>query len=300
MATPDRVLVTGGTRQGLALVWRALAESGVRRVAVEDPCWAPQRSTVLDAGLEAVPVPVDEDGLRVDLLAPLRVGAVVLTPAHQYPSGAVLAPERRAALLEWARDHDGVIIEDDYDAEYRFDREPVGALQGVAPDRVVYAGSASKTLAPALRLGWLVLPPALAGIAEHHRAGAALLDQLALAGLMAGGELDRHLRRTRRIYRRRRDAFVAAVAAELPGAEVRGVAAGLHAVVTLAPGADEAAAVRAARRRGIALEGLGDFHHGGLPRRPALVMGYANLSEPAIARGVAELAEALRAVPAGD
>ncbi len=265
VATADRVLVTGGTRQALALVWRALAETGARRVAVEDPGWAPQRATALDAGLEAVAVPVDGDGLRVDLLGPLGVDAVVLTPAHQFPSGAVLAPERRAALLDWARERGGIVVEDDYDAEYRFDRDPVGALQGMAPDRVVYAGSAAKTLAPALRLGWLVVPPPLAGLVARDEArrrdGAALLDQLALAGLMASGELDRHLRRTRRLYRRRRDALVAAVAAELPGSEVGGVAAGLHAVVTLPEGTDEAAVVRAARDRGVALEGLGDFHH---------------------------------------
>jgi GntR family transcriptional regulator/MocR family aminotransferase len=210
----------------------------------------------------------------------------------------VLAPERRAALLRWARDHDALVVEDDYDAEYRYDRAPVGALQGMAPDHVVYAGSASKTLAPALRIGWLLLPPALAVAATDRRCahdrGEALLTQLTLAGLISSGELDRHLRRMRRRYRARRDALVAAIASALPGAHVEGIAAGLHALVRLPPGADEAATVRAAGERGIALDGLASFRRGGPPAPPSLVLGYGNLAEPAIARGIAELALALR------
>ena len=191
-----------------------------------------------------------------------------------------------------------MVIEDDYDAEYRFDRDPVGALQGIAADHVVYAGSASKTLAPAIRVGWLLLPPRLAGVVArdeaHRRDGAALLDQLALAGMMRDGGLDRHLRRMRRRYRRRRDALVAAVARELPGAEIGGIAAGLHAVVALPDRVDEAAVVQTARGRGIALEGLGEFRHDRVPRQPALVLGYANVPEAAIARAVAEVAAIVR------
>jgi GntR family transcriptional regulator/MocR family aminotransferase len=222
----------------------------------------------------------------------------VLTPAHQFPLGSVLAPERRAALLDWARRREAVIVEDDYDAEYRYDRDPVGALQGMAPDRVVYAGSASKTLAPAVRLGWLVLPPALApGVAGQQArsgGGATLLDQLALTRFIAGGELERHLRRTRRHYRRRRDALLAAVHAELPDADVEGIAAGLHAVVRLPDGADEAATVAAARADGLAVEALGDFHRAPVAHRAALVLSYANLAAPAITRAVAELARHVR------
>jgi GntR family transcriptional regulator/MocR family aminotransferase len=299
VAEADRLLVSGGTRQGLGLVWRVLRETGARRVAIEDPGWAAQHETALDAGLQVVPVAVDAHGLCVEELATLDVDAVVLTPAHQFPTGAVLAPERRAALLDWARRRDAIVVEDDYDAEYRYDRDPVGALQGMAPDRVAYAGSVSKTLAPALRLGWLVLPARLVETAAGHRMqadrGDPLLAQLTLADLIARGDLDRHLRRTRRRYRGRRDALVAAVAAELDGARVEGIAAGLHAVVRLPAGADEAATVRAAAKRGIAVEGLGSFRRTPRPARPpALVLGYANLSEQAIARGIAEIARAIR------
>jgi GntR family transcriptional regulator/MocR family aminotransferase len=298
VADPERLFVGGGTRHGLMLVWHVLAEAGARRVAIEDPGWRAQHETAIEAGLVPVAVAVDERGLRVEELAALDVDAIVLTPAHQFPTGVALAPERRAALLEWARRSDAIVVEDDYDAEYRYDRDPVGALQGMAPDRVVYAGSASKTLAPALRLGWLLLPAGLAEAAGRHRAladrGEPLLAQLTFADLVARGELDRHLRRTRRRYRARRDALVAAVAASLPGATVKGIAAGLHAVVRLPDGCDEAATVLAAAEHGIALEGLGSFHRLGASAQPSLVLGYANLTEPAIARGIAELARALR------
>lgn len=295
IADPALLLISGGTRQGMGLVWRVLRDAGVRRVAVEDPGWPAQHETARDAGLQAVPVAVDDRGLRVDDLRKLDVGAVALTPAHQFPGGALLAPERRTALLEWARRTDAIVIEDDYDAEYRYDRDPVGALQGMAPDRVVYAGSASKTLAPALRTGWLLMPAQLAGATAPRKAivdrGHAAVTQLALADLIESGELDRHLRRTRRSYRARRDALVAAVARELPGARVEGIAAGLHAVVRLPPGVAEEPAVRAAAERGVALDGLGSFGDGG---SPALVLGYANLPAAAIARGIAELAAVVR------
>jgi GntR family transcriptional regulator/MocR family aminotransferase len=304
VADPQRMLIGGGTRQSLGLVWRVLGERGARRIAIEDPGWSAQQDTVRDAGLEPVPVSVDDDGLRVEDLAALNVDAVVLTPAHQCPTGAVLSPARRAVLLEWARRRDALVVEDDYDAEYRYDRAPVGALQGMAPDRVAYAGSASKTLAPALRLGWLLLPGELAVAAAAHKSradrGEPLAHQLQLAELIARGELDRHLRRTRRRYRARRDALVGAVAAELPGARVEGIAAGLHAVVRLAEGADEAATVRAAAELGVALDGLAAFRRAAGPSSvlgsgpAALVLGYGNLTEQAIARGIAELAGAMR------
>jgi GntR family transcriptional regulator/MocR family aminotransferase len=301
VADPELMLVSGGTRQALGLVWRVLRDAGARRVAVEDPGWSAQRETALDAGLEVVHVAVDERGMRVGELASLDVDAVALTPAHECPTGAVLAPERRAELLAWARARGAIVVEDDYDAEYRYDREPVGALQGMAPEVVVYAGSASKTLAPALRLGWLVLPERLADATAKLRSrddrGGPLPDQLALADLVARGELDRHLRRMRRRYRARRDALVAAVGAQMPGADVEGIAAGLHALVRLPAGSDEAATVRHAAERGIALDGLASFchvHAQAQPAQPALVLGYANLAEPAIARGIAELAAAIR------
>jgi GntR family transcriptional regulator/MocR family aminotransferase len=298
VAEPDRILVTGGTRDGLGLVWRVLRDAGATRVAVEDPGWSAQHETVRDAGLVVVPIPVDDDGIRISRLVAEDVDAVVLTPAHQCPTGAVLTPRRRSELLAWARGRGAVVVEDDYDAEYRYDRAPVGALQGMAPEHVVYAGSASKTLSPALRLGWLVLPPRLAAATARRKLlddrGAPLLDQLALADLIGSGELDRHLRRTRRRYRSRRDALLQAVASDLPGAQVRGVAAGLHAVVVLPAGADESATVRTAAQHGIAVDGLAAFRHGGDGAPAALVLGYGNLGEQAIARGVSELCRALR------
>ncbi len=298
VADPRLLHISGGTRQALGFVWRLLRDGGARRVGIEDPGWSAQQDTALDAGLRIVPIAVDEHGLRVEDLAALDVDAVVVTPAHQCPTGAVLAPERRAALLDWARARDAWIVEDDYDAEYRYDRQPVGALQGMASDRVVYAGSVSKSLAPALRIGWMVLPAALAEAAARRRArvdrGQPVLTQLTLADLIARGELDRHLRRTRRRYRSRRDALVAAVAAELAGASVDGIAAGLHAVLRLPCGADEAATVAAAAERGVALDGLAAFCRSPVARPPALVLGYASMPEPAIARGIAELAAALR------
>jgi GntR family transcriptional regulator/MocR family aminotransferase len=250
------------------------------------------------AGLELVPTPVDQSGLRVHELEASGVDAVVLTPAHQYPSGAVLSGPRRAALLDWLRRHDAIAIEDDYDAEYRYDRAPVGALQGLEPDRVVYAGTVSKTLAPALRLGWLVVPERLAGgvIQEKRLAdlGTASIDQHALARFLARGDLDRHLRRMRARYRRRRDTLVDTLAQALPEAEVQGIAAGLHATVRLPDGDDERAIVGEARRRGIELMGLSDYR-ARAAGPPTILLGYAHSAEPTIRAGVLEIGAAVRA-----
>lgn len=296
VADPERMLVCAGQRQGVHLVCGALRERGASRVAIEDPGWEAQRDAVADAGLDPVPVPVDERGLQVELLEQAHVDAVVITPANQFPLGAVLAPERRAALVDWAQREGTLIIEDDYDAEYRYDREPVGALQGLAPDRVAYAGSASKTLAPALRLAWLVLPAWLADAATELKAradgGSPLLDQLTFADFLARGELDRHLRRMRLRYRRRRDALAAALARRLPEVAIEGVAAGLHAVVRLPADWDEAAIVASAHARGLGIQGLRDRAIARRPR-PTLFIGYANLPETAAEHAVAELARAV-------
>ena len=263
-------------------------------MAVEEPSHAEQRAIISASGLRPVPIPVDQDGLRVDRLGPADVGAVLVTPAHQFPTGAVLAPARRAALLRWASQRGALIVEDDFDAEYRYDREPVGALQGLAPDRVVYAGSASKTLAPALRLGWLVLPPMLASaVAQAKRRddlGSPTLEQLAYADFLDRGELDRHLRRTRLVYRRRRDALVAALGLHLPAVRIRGVAAGLHLVIELDRDADESAIVAAAPSRSVAVYGVRVHRARPQAGSPALLLGYGAMSEAAIAEGVARLA----------
>jgi len=292
----DEIVVTNGLRQGLTLLWAVLAAGGTRRIAVEHPGWHGVMETALDAGLEITPLAVDEDGLVVDHLASHRgVGAVAVAPAHQYPSGAVLSPPRRAALVEWARRHGGLVVEDDYDAEYRYDRDPIGALQGLAPDHVVYAGSASKSLAPGMRLGWLAVPRDLAAPLadlQRRRGGMpASLHQLAFADLVERGELDRHLRRQRRRYRCRRDALLAELARQLPDLSVEGAAAGLFVVLRLPGDSDEAAVLTAARATGVALEGMGG-------ERPALVIGYANLPEAGVGRAVQALAASVRAAAA--
>jgi GntR family transcriptional regulator/MocR family aminotransferase len=240
---------------------------------------------------------VDVRGLRVDRLARTDVGAVLVTPAHQYPTGAVLAPERRAALLDWAERTRGLIIEDDYDAEYRYDREPVGALQGLAPDRVVYVGTASKVLSPALRLGWLVVPSDFVGhVAQaklHADRGSPALAQLAFADFLDRGELDRHLRRTRAVYRSRRDALVAALQAQFGVLPIQGVAAGLHLVIELEPDLDEEAVVAAAARRSVRVYGARAYRANPRQGPPALLIGYGGISESDMPEGVRQLAMAL-------
>jgi GntR family transcriptional regulator/MocR family aminotransferase len=290
LATAEQIVITSGTRHGFSLTWQALAAMGVKRVAVESPGWRGVTDTVMAAGLSPVHVPVDDDGLCVDGLPELHVDAVAVAPAHQYPTGAVLSAERRTALLDWARSTTGFVVEDDFDAEYRYDHRSLGALQGLAPERVIYAGSTSKTLAPCLRMGWVAAPPAVREriIALQETAGTlpAPVVQLALADLLERGELDRHLRRQRRRYREQRAALLSALESELPGSRVRGAAAGLYAVIDLPEECDEAAVLAAARARGISLEGRGTAV-------PGLVLGYANVTTTEIRAAVEELAASI-------
>jgi GntR family transcriptional regulator/MocR family aminotransferase len=302
-ARPDHVVVCNGYAQGIALVIDVLVRSGATRLAVEDPCADDDAVPVARrAGLEVVGVPVGEHGIRIDALDRTQADALVLTPSHQWPTGAVLSARARAAVLRWARDRDALVIEDDYDAEYRYDRAPVGAMQGLAPDRVVYAGTASKTLAPGLRLGWLVPPPQLvAPIAEAKTLadrGSPVLDQLAFADFLARGEFDRHVRRMRPLYRRRRDALLAALGDHLPELEPAGIAAGLHLVAYLPDDLDEAAVVAAAARRSVGIHGLAPYRLDGRGR-PGLIFGYAELGERELREGVELLAEAVDEVRAG-
>jgi len=294
-ADPERVVVVGGATQGLALLGRVLVEAGARAIAVEDPSLPPHRLVLAATGLEVVPVPVDGDGIRVAELARTGAAAAVVTPAHQFPLGMALGAGRRAELLVWAG-AGGLVVEDDYDAEFRFDRAPVGALQGLAPDRVAYLGTASKGLAPALRLGWLVLPAALVEPVARHKAlddaGEPVLEQLVLARLLDTAVYDRHLRGARRRYRARRDALAAALTRHLPGARLEGVAAGLHAVVRLPRALPADAIVAAARERDV---GVYPLAPGAVPA-DRLALGYASLAEPAIAEGVRRLAAALRSL----
>ncbi|MQY10966.1 HTH-type transcriptional regulatory protein GabR [Streptomyces sp. RB5] len=298
-ADPRHIVVCNGYAQGLHLALDALAAAGVRTVAFEDP-GSPAAVTAAAAasGMRAVPVPVDTQGIDVRALTATPARAVVLTPAHQWPTGVALAPRRRLALLEWARAHDAIVIEDDYDAEFRYDREPVGALQGLAPDRVISLGTVSKSLAPALRIGWIVCPPRLADpIAERkHRSdhGTPTLDQLALAHLIESGRFDRHLRRVRAVYAARRATLLTALAEHAPGVPLTGLAAGFHAVVHLPAGADEENVRTAALERSVGLYGMSGHRASGLGEPAQLVLGFGDIGERQIAAGIASVGPLLR------
>ncbi|GAA4836393.1 PLP-dependent aminotransferase family protein [Kitasatospora terrestris] len=297
-ADPEHIVVCNGYAQGLGLVLRVLAARGVRTVAFEDPgSPATIGAAATAAGLRAVPVPVDEQGVDVRALAATGAGAVVVTPAHQWPTGVGLAPERRLALIAWAGENDATIVEDDYDAEFRYDREPVGALQGLAPDRVVSLGTVSKSLAPALRIGWIACPPDLAGPLTEQKhlsdRGTPTLDQLALARLVESGRFDRHLRRMRGTYGARRAALLGALAEHAPGLRVTGLAAGFHAVVHLPAGADERSVVAAARERSVGLYGMSTCRASRATTPARLVLGFGNVGERAIREGVAAVGDLL-------
>jgi GntR family transcriptional regulator/MocR family aminotransferase len=306
VADPERIIVCSGTAQALVLLARALAGP---HLAIEDPGLPPHRMILAAHGARLSALPVDAEGARVAELPRIAAEAgsidgVLVTPAHQCPTGVALAPARRAALLEWASAGSGFVIEDDYDAEFRYDRAPLAALQGLAPDRVIYLGTVSKTLAPALRLGWLVLPPALVELVAEQRSladhGAPTLDQLALARLIESGAYDRHLRQARRLNRSRRDALVGAVRLHLPGSRVTGLAAGLHAIVRLAREVDGAALMQAALARSVGVYPLALAYIRPPPRGSGLILGYANLSEEEIAQGVRALAGVLEELARGD
>ncbi|MCX4576128.1 PLP-dependent aminotransferase family protein [Streptomyces sp. NBC_01571] len=277
IAPPERIVITSGYVQGLALLTRVLG-GGV--VAMEDPGLPFHRDVVRRGGGTVVPLPVDERGARAEELAAGGARGVVVTPAHQYPTGVTLHPRRRRALTDWARAHGALIVEDDYDGEFRYDRQPVGALQGMAPGHVAYLGTASKTLGPALRLGWMVLPPHLVDAvtdaklhSDHHTE---VIGQLALAEMITGHAYDRHVRACRLRYRRRRDQLLERLGASR---SVRGIAAGLHALVEVA---DEAETVARAQALGLAVGRLGDhWHTPGMHRPQGLVVGYGTPRERA-------------------
>ncbi len=299
--TPDRIVVCAGYAQGLALTCAALQARGVRTVAVESYGHPGHRQVVTGSGLVTTVLPVDEHGADTSQLD--DAGAVVLTPSHQFPLGVALAPYRRRAVAAWASDTGATVIEDDYDGEFRYDRQAVGALQSLAPGQVVYAGTASKSLAPGLRLGWLALPPDLAAeVTEINRATGQLsssLDQLTLAEFISSGGYDRQVRRARLAYRQRRDRLVAALAAGMPQVTVTGISAGLHVLVRLPAGLTELEVIRRAAERGLALQGLAASRAGGPDIGPALIVGYATPPAHAFSTAVARLRAVLADCLAG-
>ncbi|WNZ13258.1 PLP-dependent aminotransferase family protein [Streptomyces sp. 11x1] len=294
VADPERIVVVSGVAQATTLLGAVLHARGTRVVGVEDP-GSPEHGTLYAAtGLATVPLPLDDEGLAVAPLRETGVRAVVTTPAHQFPTGIAYSARRRGELLDWARAVDGLVVEDDYDGDFRYDRAPVGALQGLDPERVAYTGSVSKSLAPGLRLGWLLVPTWLAEeVVERKRTmdlGHPTIDQALFARFLERGDYDRQLRRCQRAYRERRDVLVAALAEHFPGAEVSGIAAGLHVIVALPEryGAVEGFLERA-RAGGVGVRGVAEY--GRVPDgRVRLVLGYAHLSPGRIREGVRVLA----------
>ncbi|MGW9026461.1 MocR-like pyridoxine biosynthesis transcription factor PdxR [Streptomyces sp. NPDC055722] len=290
-AEPERIIICSGFHHGLALMAQALRVRRVRAVAVEAYGLDVFRDLLANAGLHTPPLYVDDHGARIEDLARLRdVGAVLMTPAHQYPTGVALCPDRRTAAVEWARAASGLILEDDYDGEFRYDRQPVGALQGLDPERVVYFGSVSKSLAPGVRLGWMVLPeeliPEIVRVKGHGDYMTSALEQLTLAEFIASGAYDRHVRSMRLRYRRRRDQLVEVLRQRAPGIRVAGMAAGLQTVLEL-PRETESSVVQDAARQGLAIKGLTQFRYEvadcgwQLPERDAVVVNYAAPSDSA-------------------
>ncbi|MEV2214953.1 PLP-dependent aminotransferase family protein [Streptomyces sp. NPDC050997] len=292
----ESVSVCAGVTEGLLRTCRALRAEGITDLAVEDPGWGRLRDAATSGGLRVHPVPVDHDGLRVDDLARTPARAVVVGAAHQFPTGTVLSPARRARLVRWAREVDGFVIEDDYDAEFRYDHHPVAVMQGMDPSRVFLLGSVSKTLSPALGLGWLVAPAAMTPALRAANLVAAappVLDQLALATFIDRGWYDAHLRASRRRFRSRRDLLVRTLDAQVPEGRVAGTAAGLHILLHLPDGADTRGALRAATAVGLRLADLDDYRTEPSAKR-ALVLGYGNISDTEIPPAVTLLREALR------
>ncbi|PVG82342.1 GntR family transcriptional regulator [Nocardioides gansuensis] len=295
-ASGAQLMVTTGTSSGVRRLCQALASAGHRSMAVEDPGWPRLADAVREAGLEPVPVGVDDQGLRVaDLAAHPGTRAVLTAPAHQFPRGVVLTAERRAALLDWAHRVDGLVLEDDYDAEFRYDRSPVSTMQGMDPRRVVLLGSLSKTLSPALGIGWMLVPSRWADTLRRSETTPALppvLDQLAFARLLTSGGYDRHLRKARRAFRIRRDLLVAELEQRLPACAVSGVAAGLHLVVHLPEAVHASAMVREAEKRGLRVVDLDRYRASG-SGPSALVLGYGNITDALVPEAVSILADIL-------
>jgi GntR family transcriptional regulator / MocR family aminotransferase len=296
VADPESLVACGGFRHGLSLVLRALRANGAKRVAMEEPGLDDHQRVTVAAGLEPLPLPVDDGGARTGELAATAANAAILGPAHQFPRGAVLQAERRAAAVAWARATKSLLIEDDYDGEFRFDRPPIGALQALDPDRVAYGGTASKTLAPGLRLGWLVLPQALLDpvlkLREAEDLHLPALDQIAFTELLRSGAYERHVRRMRARYRARRDRLIAMLADRAPSLTPIGISAGLRVLLELPPNGPTAEELaKTAATRSIELFPVEAFHHHGPPPRDGIVLGYGSLPDHAFEAGLRALGD---------
>ncbi|HJQ47289.1 MAG TPA: PLP-dependent aminotransferase family protein [Amycolatopsis sp.] len=291
VADPERIVVCGGFSHALTVLGRVLYERGDREVAFEDPSLPEFRTVAARGGPRITGVPVDSHGIRV---SELDSPVAVVTPAHQFPLGYTLAPERRAALARWAN-AGGLVIEDDYDGEFRLDRRPVGCVQALAPERIVYAGTVSKTLAPALRIGWLVLPRALVDPVRAAIANTGwrspVLTHLILADLLASGAYDRHVRQRRLAYRKRRDRLLAALPT---GFLPAGISAGLHLMLRLPGGLTEADCLASARGESVGVDRLGrHWISVGDDHPQGIVVGYAAPAEHAFVPAVEALVRAL-------
>ena len=299
-ADSAQVCIFGGMVSAFGFVAEALLRMGVRCVAVEDPSLPPLRRVLEHAGLGVVSVPVDKDGLDVDHLRRTGAGAVFVTPSHQYPLGVTMTAARRSALVEWARSASTWVVEDDYDGEFRYDRQPLGSLQGLDPSRVLYAGTASKSLAAGLRIAWLVVPPGLTDAvkqARGRRGGVSNLEQATLAEFITSRKLERHVREMRVVYRRRRDALIEMLDQEAPWIDPTGISAGLHFTGLLRDGGPtEAQVIERAGAHSIALFGLAD-HLRAAPgsegplgsQHGALVVGYSRSSAHSFSGSVERL-----------
>ncbi len=294
---PQNVVICAGFVQGLRIITSVRTRAGRPVVAIEDHRPTGTEQIIQRSGGTFIPIPVDHHGITLEPLIASSAQTVVVTPAHQAPTGVVLAPHRRQGLVAWARRTDAYIVEDDYDAEFRYDRQPVGSLQGLAPDRVVSIGTVSKSLALGLRLGWIICPPSLVDSVVEEKQwmdrGTPGLDQMALAWFMETGRYDRHLRRMRATYRERREALVQAIHRHAPGAELFGLDAGLHAVVCLDPALDEADIIARAADRGVGVYGMSGWRSGGSVTPPRLVLGFGSLTPSAIERGIAAIGDLL-------
>ena len=299
-AHPANIVICSGFTQGAALALASLRAAGITTVAVENPGHPDAATLVRRAGLTPTFIPVDGNGIDTKLLGASGARAAVVTPAHQAPTGVVMGPERRRELLDWAERVDGYVIEDDYDSEFRYDRQAVGTLQGLGTDRVISVGSVSKTLAPAIRIGWVLAPLDIAeSVAAEKRwsdRGSPTLDQVTLAFLMESGRFDRHLRRMRSAYAARRSTLTGALGRHAPALELAGLSAGLHVCAALPSHVDDAALAAESASRSVGIHALSRYRPPGRPGRPGMVLGFGDIPAAKIEHGVEVLADVLNGV----